>query len=296
MGEIKLPQTSRKPMFEGVPQSVPPIVHAKRKSVPLIDYALLILAIVSVILLIWMTWGNVEPDLLNTLLYIDLAICGVFLLDFLRRWHQAKWSWKFPIFNFLDILGMIPAIALTGVLEPFRGLRIVVVIARLVRAINRAFGEQFVEQLVSRGTTFVVDLIKRPITVAVLDEVGDVLKNGHYTTNIVAALEENRKEIDDMVIEIIRKDSRTNKFRYLPFHDEIVGLVADTVYRIILGVLDDPRTDELISDLVRENIDQIKAAVRGQIALEEYQAAQAAGHTADGAAAGRAKAVVEEGR
>jgi hypothetical protein len=124
-----------------------------------------------------------------------------------------------------------------------------------------------------------VEAIKRPITVAVLDEVGDVLKEGHYTKNIVAALNENRQDLDKMIVELIRKDSRTNKFRYLPFHDDIIRLVADTVYRLLSGILADPRTDELISDLVRENIDQIKAAVRGQVALEEYQKAQAAGLT-----------------
>ncbi|MCE5288041.1 MAG: ion transporter [Nocardiaceae bacterium] len=286
MGEIKFPHEAARRTFNvPSPAEIPEREHAHRGTVPIIDFALLALAVISVALLIWMTWGKVSPATLNTLLYIDLAICGVFAVDFLRRWHLAKWSWKFPLINFLDIIGMIPAIALTGPLQPFRSLRIVVVIARLARAINRVFGAQFVETLVTRGTVLVVDAIKRPITVAVLDEVGDVLKEGHYTTNIVAALQENRDEIDKMIIEIVKKDSLTSRFRYVPFHDDIIRLVADTVYRMIVGVLDDPRTDELISDLVRENIDQIKAAVRGQVALEEYRERQSAGLTADGPAA-----------
>jgi hypothetical protein len=32
--------------------------------------------------------------------------------------------------------------------------------------------------------------------------------------------------------------------------------------RVLLEVLADPRTDELVSDLLRDNIDQIRAAVR----------------------------------
>ncbi|CAM3855862.1 hypothetical protein [Smaragdicoccus niigatensis] len=286
MGEIKFPHEAARRTFN-VPSAteVPAKEHAQRGKVPIIDFALLALAVISVVLLVWMTWGKVSPGTLDTLLYLDLAICGVFALDFLRRWHLAKWSWKFPLINFLDIIGMIPAIVLTSpALQPFRALRIVVVLARLARAINRAFGAQFVETLVTRGTVVVVDAIKRPITVAVLDEVGDVLKEGHYTTNIVAALQENRDEIDKMIIEIVKKDSLTSRFRYVPFHDDIIRLVADTVYRMIVGVLDDPRTDELISDLVRENIDQIKAAVRGQVALEEYRERQSAGLTADGPA------------
>ena len=47
----------------------------------------------------------------------------------------------------------------------------------------------------NRLTLWLVDLIKRPITIAVLDEVADVLQIGHYTKNISAALVENHDEL-----------------------------------------------------------------------------------------------------
>ena len=38
--------------------------------------------------------------------------------------------------------------------------------------------------------------------------------------------------------------------------------VTETTMRVLMEMLDDPRTDELISDLLRENLEQIKQAVR----------------------------------
>ena len=95
-----------------------------------------------------------------------------------------------------------------------------------------------------------------------------VLQTGHYTRNIAAALRENQNELDAMILELIRDDPTTGKLRYLPFHDDIVRLVADTVFRIVFEVLDDERTDELVSDLLRENIDQIRSVVQGKYEKE----------------------------
>ena len=48
----------------------------------------------------------------------------------------------------------------------------------------------------------------------------------------------------------------------LPGYDTIVGEVTETTLRVIIEMLDDPRTDELINDLLRNNLTQIKEAVR----------------------------------
>src|SRR5690606_14201398 len=82
---------------------------------------------------------------------------------------------------------------------------------------------------------------------------------------IAAALEENRAEVDQMIVDLIKNDPQTGKLRYIPFHDDIIRLVADTVYRMLRQLLDDPRTDELVADMLRENLDQINDAVRSGV-------------------------------
>ena len=47
-------------------------------------------------------------------------------------------------------------------------------------------------------------MVKRPITIAVLDEVADVIQTGHYTRNISDAIVENRAELKALVAEKVR--------------------------------------------------------------------------------------------
>jgi voltage-gated potassium channel len=67
-------------------------------------------------------------------------------------------------------------------LRGFRLLRIVVF--RLARTADRAFGERLVERL-SRP---IVLAVKKPITIAVLDEVVKVVETGNYPQNLAARL------------------------------------------------------------------------------------------------------------
>ncbi len=114
----------------------------------------------------------------------------------------------------------------------------------------------------NRLTLWFVDLIKRPITVAVLDEVSDVLKEGHYTKNISDALIENHDELVALVAEKVRADPSSRVVSHIPGFDAIVGQVSETTLRVLIDMLGDPRMDELVSDLIRNNIEQIKVAVR----------------------------------
>ena len=130
--------------------------------------------------------------------------------------------------------------------------------------IKRGLREPFVVRLINRATDRLVDAVKRPITIAVLDEVASVLQTGNYTRNIASALEENRAEIMEMVAEKIKDDPTAGAINLVPFHDRIIAQASQTTLRVILEVLADPRTDELVSDLLRDNITQIRQAVREQ--------------------------------
>ena len=128
--------------------------------------------------------------------------------------------------------------------------------------IRRGLREPLVVRLINRASDRVVDVVKRPITLAVLDEVASVLQSGHYTRNIAAALEENREEIKQMVAEKIKTDPTASRINFVPFHDRLIEQASETTLRVLLEVLADPRTDELVSDLLRDNITQIRRAVR----------------------------------
>lgn len=107
-----------------------------------------------------------------------------------------------------------------------------------------------------------IKLFRRPLTVVVLDEVAAVIQTGHYTKNISAALLENHDELKALVTEKVRDDPNSRLVKKLPGYEAIVSEVSETTLRVIIEMLSDPRMDELVSDVLRNNLEQIKRAVR----------------------------------
>jgi len=128
--------------------------------------------------------------------------------------------------------------------------------------VRRGLRTPFAIRRINRLRQWFVNLIKRPITVAVLDEVAEVLASGHYTKNISAALVENHDALVTLVAEKVRDDPSTRLVGRLPGYDAVVHQVSETTLRVVIEMLADPRMDGLISDLLRHNLDQIKEAVR----------------------------------
>ncbi|WP_051756516.1 hypothetical protein [Nocardia sp. NRRL WC-3656] len=224
------------------------------------DLLMLALAVVSVGLVTWITFFTVPQHTYHVIVVVDSSICAVFALEFLWRWRRADWSWTYPFVYWYEVLGMIPVTS--PFFRGFRLLRIVVILVRLARVADRAFGDRVTAAVVNRSIAVIVDAVRRPVTMAVLEEVADVLRRGRYTRNIAAALEENRDELDAMILELIKNDPAVGRVRYLPFHEEIIRGIADASFRIVFQVLADPRTDELVGDVLRENINQMRDAVR----------------------------------
>lgn len=240
-------------------------VSATPRGANALDIAMLVLAVVSLGLLSYVMFFEHTAEAAHLVFIVDTAICGVFLAEFLWRWRATGWRGRFPLQSWYEILGMIPVAhpALRG----FRLLRVVVVLVRLARTADRAFGERFTQRLIERFSRPIVRAIKKPITVAVLDEVVKVLETGNYPKNIARSVEENRDLLREIITEKLKEDQQAGRLKNLPFHDEIVNSVMETSIRVIHEVLTDPRTDEFFTEVVRENREQIRQAV--QLGLHE---------------------------
>lgn len=122
-------------------------------------------------------------------------------------------------------------------------------------------------RVVSRASSLAegaIRLVKRPLTVVVLEEVSAVMQTGHYSKNISDALVENHDELKALVAEKVSDDPNVRLISRLPGYSTIVGEVTETTLRVLIEMLSDPRTDELINDLLRNNLEQIKVAVRAR--------------------------------
>ena len=128
--------------------------------------------------------------------------------------------------------------------------------------VRQGMRRPWVVERASQLSIRVLGLLKRPLTVVVLDEVAAVIQTGHYTKNISDALLENHDELKRLAVEKVSSDPNARLVRKLPGYDAIVSEVSETVLRVLIDMLSDPRMDELVSDLLRNNLEQIKIAVR----------------------------------
>lgn len=237
-------------------------IKGRPNTVGPLDWLMLALALISVALLAWEAWGAVSELERRWILWADLAICGLFASEFVWRWRAAGFSFAYVRRNWYEVLGMIPVQhPLVRGFRLFRIVRIVILLSRFGMAADRAFGDEFTYRLVRRFQNRIVDAIKGPVTVAMLDEVSAVLSQTHFTGNIARALSENERELEAMIAEKLRQDPQAGRLKRLPFYDEVVRGVTQAGFRVVMEVLRDPRTDELIADLLRENLEQIRASV-----------------------------------
>lgn len=223
------------------------------------DWVMLALAVVSVGLLGFMVLSPPDRSAGLWIFAADCAVSAVFAIDFVRRWRKVGWRWRFLRRNWYELIAVLPAAHPAVV--PHHFVAAVLLVARLGRAVDRAIGEQFFYRLVDRFSEPIVDAIKRPITLAVLDEVVKVLETGNYPDNLARSLNENRDELRAIIREKITADEQLGMLKHVPFHGEIVQTVIDTAFRIVLEVLHDPRIDDFFASVVRDNREQIRRAV-----------------------------------
>jgi voltage-gated potassium channel len=236
-----------------------PVDEIRPRRVAPVDVLMLLLALVSVGSLGYVALFPHSEETARVVFAVDAVICGVFAVEFGFRWRAAGWERRFPLRNWYEVLGMVPVAH--PALRSLRLLRVVVLVVRLARTADRVFGELATQRLVQRLARPIVLAIKTPITVAVLDEVVKVIGTGNFPRTIAASVSEHQPVLRSIVTEKLRDDPQAGRLRALPFHDEIVRAVVDTSMRVVVDVLADPRTDEFVARLVRENALQIREAV-----------------------------------
>jgi len=227
----------------------------------LLDWLLVLVSWLSAGLAGWLLIWPPGGDQQEHLQWADVGISSFFALSICVRWLRFRIGWRYLRKHWWEAVALVPYV----VLGSWALLGWVVLAARVVRVVDRTdnvFGDRITAELVRHFSEPIVNAIKRPITIAVLDEVIDVIKTGDYTTNISHALDENRLELEALILDLLKQDQTIGKLKYLPFHDDIVKIASDAVFRIVQGALDDPRVHELVADVIRYSATQLQQSVR----------------------------------
>src|SRR3546814_19880323 len=99
------------------------------------------------------------------------------------------------------------------------------------------------------------------VTIAVLDEVADVLGRGTYTRNISRALRENETHLREMLFETMRQDPKAGRLSRLPFYKDITEALVDAGFRLVDAVLAEPHTAALAAYRLLANLQQDRRPV-----------------------------------
>lgn len=241
----------------------------RRAVVTVTDWLMLALALVSIAMLAYETWGTPTPEQTRQILLADLVIIGIFAIEFSLRWVRDDRPKSFPLRNWYELLGMIPVAhpAIRG-FRLFRIVRIVVLLSRFGRAADRAFGEDFTYRLIGKYKGALVDAISGAVTLRVLEETENVLLQGAYARNLADAIEARGDEMLALAVEKVKADPEAGKVRHVPFFEDIVQITGRVGQRIAIDLLRDPRMGDMIRDMVRQNTAQIKASLRAKEAAQ----------------------------
>lgn len=236
--------------------------------VTIIDWVMLALAFVSVGMLAFETWGAPNAAQRDWIYRADYAIIAVFAIEFIVRWVRDDRPKSFPVRNAFDLLAMIPIHhpAVRG-LRLFRLVRIAVILGRFGRAADKAFGEEFTYQLVRRFKGVIAEAIADAVTVRVMDMTLEVLQKGEYAKNMADHLEANGQDMMAIIHERVKEDPKIGAVRHVPFFDDIVAASSRVTMRLSIDLLRDPRMDAMIKDIIRQNVEQIRSAVKQNEAL-----------------------------
>ena len=79
------------------------------KQCSLWDLAILVLSLYVLAALVAELLVPLSPAVLTLLDKVDTAVCGVFLVDFARRFYRAPSKWRFMRWGWVDLLSSIPA-------------------------------------------------------------------------------------------------------------------------------------------------------------------------------------------
>jgi len=155
----------------------------------------------------------------------------------------------------------------------FRIVRIVVLLSRFGRAADRALGEEFTARMVRRFKDVIVEIIGDAVTVRVIDMTLDVLQKGEYTRNLADHLERHGDEMMGIIVDRVKTDEQLGRVRHVPFFDDLVATSSRVTQRLLIDLLRDDRMDQMVKDVIRQNVEQIREAVREKEALRRVRPA-----------------------
>ncbi len=247
--------------------SAPAPAHPEqRERVTWVDWAMLALAVATLLVLIaeqtFTSYFQERPELWRWIIIADTAICGVFLVEFLARMRKAPSKWDYVKSRWYEILGMIPVShPMFRAFRLLRIARIIVITSRFVRATNRTFGEMAFEAAVGRFRNTLVDLIGDAVTLRSLTIMEPWLVRARFADRVGEAMNSRRPEIRALVRDAMnRVPGSRGLLRFGKFR-EMVDAAETAAVQAVIDTLQSEELNEIVQEATRNILDEMRARI-----------------------------------
>ncbi len=150
---------------------------------------------------------DIDGRLIDRFWVLDLPFLILFWIEFsvrwifaLRRGTYARWFF-FPIFNWYDVLGLIPV----AVFRPFRLLRAVSMYMRLQRSELSSVGRDIFTKTVLYFSNIITEEVSDRVALRILSEFHEEIRNGTHARIARSVIEPRHGEIARMLADQIRQ-------------------------------------------------------------------------------------------
>jgi len=232
---------------------------------------------------------NVDGRLTDHFWIFDLPFLILFWIEFTVRWIFAvkqktysRWFF-FPIFNWYDVLGLIPV----AVFRPFRLLRAVSMYMRLKRSELSNVGQDVFTRTVLYFSNIITEEVSDRVALRILTEFHQEIDEGTHTAITRSVVEPRRSEIEQVIAAQLRHtltDPRTmERLRSLvrlnlenaveesealqavplpnvvlkPAVKTIGGVIVDATFETVAGTLDSPEGEEAVREVAGAVLDDL---------------------------------------
>ncbi len=152
---------------------------------------------------------QIDGSFVDRFILFDAPFLILFLLEFLGRWIFAvrrreleRW-WLFPVYNWYDILGLIPF----AYFRIFRLVRILSIYIRLHRSELTTVGQDLFSRTFRRYSNIITEELSDRVAVRILAEMQAEIRVGASLEIILQALRDKREPLKQILIETLQNFS-----------------------------------------------------------------------------------------
>lgn len=233
-----------------------------RENLYLVDYAILLLAFLSLLVFVLYQTERLTGDDIAALRVVDLALVALYGGAFAFKWIVAERPLRWIRRNAFFVLGVFPLTIPLLVPDRFFILvQVVIVLLRTGEALDRAFGAAILRGLVDRYQYMLVESLTEPLLMRLAVVLEDAVTSRDYAAAIGRRLDQRRDLVEAAVrraIEASPKLSRLSQFGPVErWIDDTTEEMVDAMHAALTG----PEVNAIIREGLQDAFAELKQGI-----------------------------------